>query len=220
MVPEMRKIRAPLLLLAVVSLLAAPVAGAEASSTGSSETAVPGLEARAERIEAELARKPGDEDLLAKLTRTRIDVANAMINAGAGEVKGGVAEIREQLKLASASWSRYLKAARKPRAWLATVVAPALFELAEISTTSQEAFKDVKAAVTAQTIVAEGRPSESSWGTLALFELFAQRYGAADEALEKALTYAHAEFKREALEKRFKEAEKSARKFGKALKRP
>jgi hypothetical protein len=214
--------RAPalaVLLLAVLPLLVASPAGAETVRIASGESAVPRLEKRAEEIEAKLAQKPDDESLIASLTRTRINVANAMITEGAGKSPAGVAEVRQQLAFAAVAWSKYLKVTRKPSPGLAIVVAPGLFELAELSTSSQEAFKNVKAAAAAQKIAAEGRPGKGSWSTLAFYDLFAQTYKAAEQALEKAIAYTHAKVERESLEKMFKEIEKKAKHFGKGLER-
>ena len=61
-------------------------------SSSSGESAVSSLEEQAERIETKLVKEPENEDLLASLTRTRINTANAMITAGAGESQSGVEE--------------------------------------------------------------------------------------------------------------------------------
>jgi hypothetical protein len=173
------------LVLAALPLLVAPSAGAETVPIGASESAVSNLETQAEEIEAELARRPDEGGLLAKLTRTRINVADRMITEGAGESKAGVDEVRQQFTFAAVAWSKYLKTVKKPSPRLALAVAPALFQLAELSTSSQKAFKRVKAAAAAQTIVVGGRPSLGSWSTLAFYDLFAQSYKAADAALAR-----------------------------------
>jgi hypothetical protein len=136
-------------------LRSATAASVEGAGSGS------GLLKRAEEIETELARTPGDEGLLAKLTRTRIDVADAMITGGAGESKSGTDEVKRQLALAGVAWSEYLKVAKRPSVSLAIGVGPALFQLAELSSDSREALKSVKAAVLAQKIVTR-RPSEQA----------------------------------------------------------
>jgi hypothetical protein len=207
------------LFLAVLSLLVTPPAGAETVRIVPGESAAPSLEKRAEEIEAKLARNPDDAGLIASLTRTRIEIADSLITEGTGEAPAGSEEVRQQLTLAAVAWSKYLKVARKPSPRLASVVAPALFQLAELSATSEEALKNVKAAVTAQKIVVEGRPGKNSWSTLAFYYLFAQNYKAADKALEKAISYTHSAYERESLEKMFNEVEKSAKRFGKKLKR-
>jgi hypothetical protein len=207
------------LFLAVLPLLFAPVARAEPLSAVPSEGAAASLEKQAEEIEAKLAQEPDNEGLLASLTRTRINIANVLISEGVGESKVGVDEVRQQLTSAALAWSKYLKATSKPAAGLATQVAPALFQLAELSTGGREAFKYVKAAATAEQIVAKDRPSRNSWSTLAIYDLFAQKYGAADKALEKAIAHTHGKSERESLEETFKEIEKKAKQFGKKLKR-
>jgi hypothetical protein len=182
------------------------------------ESAASGLVKRSEEIEAELALTPDDERLLASLTRTRLGAADAMITAGARETTSGTEELRQQFALAAAAWSKYLKAAKKPSVGLAAQVAPALFQLAELSSTGPEALKWVERAGAAEKIVTESRPGKDSWSTLAFYELFAQRYKAADESIEKAISYMHTRFERKSIEKRFEEVEKDARQFGRGLK--
>ena len=197
----------------------ARVVQADRSQTPSSaESVVSSLLAQAEEIEAELARTPGDEGLLADLTRTRINTAKTMITNGSGDSKSGVDEVKQQFALADVAWSGYLKVARKPISGLAILVAPALFQLAELSSNGQEALKNVKAAAAAQKIVTEGRPGKDSWSTLALYDLFAQNYKAADASFETAISYMRTEYERESFEKRFAEVERNAKRFGKTLK--
>jgi hypothetical protein len=207
---------------ALLLVVAPPPAEAGAVQVGGPASDIEGapsnLLKRAEEIEAELARRPDNEALLAQLTRTRINAANTLINDGAGESTRGVAEWKKQLALGRVAWSEYLKVARKPGVALATLVAPALFELAELSSNSQEALKNVRAAVRAQKIVTEGRPGKNSWSTLAFYELFAQDHKAADESIEKAIVYTKTKYECEAIEKQFKEVEKAAKQFGRELK--
>jgi hypothetical protein len=187
-------------------------------SASSSESAVTTLEKQAENVEAKLAKSPGDENLLAGLTRTRLSVSNAMITNGAGESQGGVEEVKQQLALASEDWSKYVEATSEPSAGLAIQVAPALFQLAEISSSSAEAEENIKAATEAQEIVAKARPSLNSYSTLAFYTLFTQNYKAAEEALEKATGFANTKFERESIENKYEEVEKNAKKFGEELK--
>jgi hypothetical protein len=208
---------------AILLSLASPPADAGAVQAGrsrsatSAESVVSSLLGQAEEIEAELAQTPGDEGLLADLTRTRITTANTMITNGSGDSKSGVEEVKQQLVLAGVAWSQYLKVARKPIPELATLVAPALFQLAELSSNSQEALKNVKAAAAAQKIITESRPSKVSWSTLALYDLFAQNHKAADASFEKAISYMRTQWERESFEKKFAEVERNAKRFGKTL---
>jgi uncharacterized protein HemY len=187
-------------------------------TSSSSESAVSSLEKQAENVEAKLAKSPGDEDLMAGLTRTRLSIANAMITSGAGESQGGVEEVKQQLALASEDWSNYVEAASTPSAGLAVQVSPSLFQLAELSSNASEAAENIKAATEAQEIVAKSRPSLNSYSTLAFYTLFTQNYKAAEEALKKATGLAHSKFERESLENKYEEVEKNAKEFGKQLK--
>ncbi|MBS1863656.1 MAG: hypothetical protein JSS68_18325 [Actinobacteria bacterium] len=185
-------------------------------SASSGESATSSFEKQAENIEAKLAKSPGDEDLLASLTRTRINVANTMITNGVSG-QSGVEEVKQQLAQASEDWSEYVKAANEPAAGLAIQVAPALFQLAELSTSGGEALENVKAGVEAQEIVAKARPSLNSWSTLAFYTLFAQNYKAAEKAKEEAAKFANTKFERESFENKYEEVEKNAKEFGKQL---
>lgn len=184
----------------------------------SSESAASSFEKQAEGIEARLRKSPGDENLMLNLTRTRINTANAMITNGAGESQEGVEEVKHQLALASEDWSNYTEAAGEPSPGLAIQAAPALFQLAELSSNGEEALENVKAATEAQEIVADARPSLNSWSTLAIYTLFTQNYKAAEKAEEEAIKFANTKFERESLENKLDEVEKNAKEFGKQLK--
>jgi hypothetical protein len=186
-------------------------------ATTTSESAVTSFEKQAENIETKLAKTPEDEDLMASLTRTRINTANAMITNGAAESQDGVEEVKQQLALASEGWSNYVGAVSEPSPGLAIQVAPALFQLAEISGNGEVALENVKAAAAAQKIVAEGRPSLNSWSTLAFYLLFTQNYKAAEVAKNEAVKLANTKFERESFENKYEEVEKSAKEFGKKL---
>lgn len=186
-------------------------------SGSSGESAVSSLEKQAENVEAKLAKSPGDEDLLAGLTRSRISVANAMITGGAGESQSGVEEVKQQLAQASEDWSNYVEVASEPSAGLAVQVSPALFQLAEISSSSGEASENIKAATEAQEVVAKARPSLNSYSTLAFYALFTQDYKEAEAAKEKAVKFANTKFERESFENKYEEVEKNAKKFGEQL---
>jgi hypothetical protein len=186
--------------------------------TGSSgESATKSLEEQAARIERKLVKTPEDEDLLLNLTRTRINVANTMITNGAGESQGGVEEVKQELAQASEDWSRYVKAAGEPSPGLAVQVAPALFQLAELSTGGEEALENVIAATEAQKIVADARPNLNSLSTLGIYQAFAQEFKAANKSIEESTKFAGTKFERESLENKFEEVEKQAKEFGKGV---
>jgi hypothetical protein len=192
--------------------------GSILGTSSGGESAASSFEKQAENLEAKLVKSPGDEDLLANLTRTRINVSNALLTAGAAESASGVEEYEHQLALASEDWSEYLAATSEPSPGLAIQVAPALFQQAELSTTSAAALEKVKTATEAQQIVAEGRPSLNSFSTLAFYTLFTQNYKAAEAAKEEAAKYANTKFERESFENKSEEVEKNAKEFGKTVK--
>ena len=104
-----------------------------------------------------------------------------MITNGAGESQSGVEEVKQELSQASEDWTKYVKASEEPSPGVAIQVSPALFQLAEISSSSTAAVENVKAATEAQEIVADARPSLNSLSTLAFYQLFDQNYKAAKE---------------------------------------
>jgi hypothetical protein len=191
--------------------------GSILGTNSSGESATKSLEEQATRIEAKLAKTPEDEDMLLNLTRTRINVANTMITNGAGESQSGVEEVKQELALASEDWSKYLKAAAEPSAGLGVQVSPALFQLAELSTTGEEALENIVAATEAQKIVAEARPSLNSLSTLGIYQAFAQEFKVAEKSIEEATKFAGTKFERESLENQFEEVEKNAKEFGQGL---
>jgi hypothetical protein len=182
------------------------------------ESAATSFEKQAENIEAKLAKTPGDEALMANLTRTRINAANSMITNGEGQSQDGVEKIKHQLALSSEDWSNYVDVASEPSAGLAIQVAPALFQLAEISTNAEESLENVRGATEAEQIVAEKRNDLNSWSTLSFYALFAQNYKLAEEAKEEAVKLANTKFERESFENQYDEVEKNAKEFGKRLK--
>lgn len=182
------------------------------------ESAATTFEKQAEAIEVKLAKTP-EEDLMANLTRARINAANARIrSAQENGSQSEVEEAKHQLALASEAWSDYLKAVEEPSAGLAIQVAPALFQLAEISSSSAAALENVKAATEAEKIVADKRNDLNSWSTLAIYALFAQNYKLAEEAKEHVVKDASTKFERESFENKYEEVEKNAKEFGKSLK--
>src|SRR4029077_1196128 len=191
--------------------------GSILGNNSSGESATKSLEEQAQRIEAKLVKTPEDEDMLLNLTRTRINVANTMITNGAGESQDGVEEVKQELAQASEDWSKYLKAAAEPSPGLAVQVAPALFQLAELSTGGEEALANVKAATEAQEIIAKARPNLNSLSTLAIDQAYAQEFKAATKSVEEAGKYAGTKFERESLENRYDEVKKQAKEFGKGL---
>jgi hypothetical protein len=184
-------------------------------STG--ESAVSSFQKQSDKIEAKLVKEPESEDLLASLTRNRINTANAMITGGASG-QSGIEEVKQELAQASEDWSKYVAAAGEPSIGIALQAAPALFQLAEFATSSEEARENVKAATSAQEIVAKGRPSVNSLSTLSFYQLFTGDFKAAEKSKVEAAKLSGTKFAREKYENQYEEVEKNARQFDKQLK--
>ncbi|MBS1878660.1 MAG: hypothetical protein JST31_04030 [Actinobacteria bacterium] len=175
-------------------------------------------EQKAERFEAELRKNPGNEELLAKLTRTRVNAGQQRLATGPNGEVAQTVESRTQYQKASAAWSEYLEATKEPNASLAQQMAGTLFSLAQISRTYGEADANITAAAEAQRIYAEQRPSLNSLSTLALYEVFTGNYKAAEEANEAAEAKAGSKFQREQVGNQFESSKKSAVEFQTKLK--
>jgi hypothetical protein len=187
-------------------------------TSSSGESAAQVAEKQAVAIEQRIAKEPAQEEvLLGSLTRARITVANSMISAGVTS-ESEVEEVRTQLNKASEDWSKYLAAAKEPSLGVASLVAPAMFQLAEISTSTDQALENVKVASEAQDLVAEKRPSLGTWSNAAIYTLFTLDYKKAEEQKEEAAKLANTKFERESFENKYEEVEKNAKEFGKQVK--
>jgi len=190
--------------------------------SSSGESAAQVAEKQAVAIEQRIKKEPAKEEvLLGNLTRARVTAANSLvaeINSGALSAESGTEEVRTQLNKASEDWSKYLAAAKEPSLGVASLVAPAMFQLAEISTSTDQALENIKVASEAQTMVAEKRPSLGTWSNAAIYTLFTLDYKKAEEQKEEATKLANTKFERESFENKFEEVEKNAKEFGKQVK--
>lgn len=174
-------------------------------------------EERAERIETELQKQPGDEKMLASLTTNRMNAGQQRYAAGPNGEPLPTTESRTQYQKASAAWSEYLEAAGEPSASLAQRMAATLFTLAQISRTYPEAAANINAAAEAQQIYAEQRPTLNSLSTQALYTLYAGNFKEAEQLNAEAEKKAGTKFQREQVGNQFDSAKKSATEFQKAL---
>jgi len=185
------------------------------NTTGESASQV--AEKQAVAIEQRIAKEPAQEEaLLANLTRARITAANALASEATSEDE--VEEWRQQMSKASEDWSKYLETAKEPSAGVAALAAPAMFQLAEVSTSTDQALENVKVASEAQTMVAEKRPSLGTWSNAAIYTLFTLDFKKAEEQKEEAAKLANTKFERESFENKYEEVEKNAKELGKQVK--
>jgi hypothetical protein len=180
------------------------------SNNGGTNNLQAEYEQRAEKVEVELRKNPGDEELLAKLTNTRMNAGLQSYEAGpSGEVVPSV-ETRTQFQKASSAWSEYTEAAQQPSATLAQQMAGTFFSLAQLSRSYAEAQSNLEAASEAQAIYAEQRPSLNSLSTQALYTVYTGDYEAAEESLKAAEAKATSKFQREQLGNQFESTKKAA----------
>jgi hypothetical protein len=191
----------------------------ELFGTGTSTTtAADQLEDQAERLERKLKKDPQNPELLLALTRAQIGTGNALAisNPETGEV-AFTPESRQQMFLASETWSKYLKATDEPNAGGAQLAAQAFFGLAQTARTISEAEGNVGEAAKAQQIVAEDRPSLGSLSTLAIYRYYSFDYKGAEQARREAAKYASGKSEREALDKQLDEISKRGHEFEKQV---
>lgn len=185
------------------------------SNNGSESNLAAEYEQRAERIETELRKQPGDDQLLAALTNNRMLAAQQSYGTGPNGEPLPTVESRTQYQKASAAWSEYVEAADEPSASLAQRMGGVLYTLAQISRTYQEAEANMIAAAGAQKIYAEQRPTLNSLSTQALYTLFSGNFKEAEELNAAAEKKATSKFQREQLGNQFEAAKKSATEFQK-----
>jgi hypothetical protein len=190
--------------------------------SSSGESAAQVAEQQAVAIEQRIKKEPAKEEvLLGNLTRARVTTANAMYSELVSESnpsESGVEEWLHQLSTASEDWTKYLAAAKEPSIGVAQVVAPAMFQFAENSTSTDAALENIKIAAEAQTMVAEQRPSLGTWSNAAIYTLFTLDFKKAEEQKEEATKLANTKFERESFENKYEEVEKNAKEFGKQVK--
>ena len=199
-------------------LLAGPGIGGLFSQGVSNNSASSQFEEQAANIRHKLKKDPQNPELLLAMTRAQINAGNSLAttNSETGAVEFPP-ESRAQLEEASESWSKYLKATGEPAAGGAQLMAPALFTLAQTSTTGNEAEANVRAATQAQQIIAEQRPSLGSLSTLAIYRNYAFDYKGAEEAQKKARAFANTKFERENLDNELESIAKRGHEFQKQL---
>lgn len=197
-------------------LVVGPFNLGEIVNSGSSNGASDAFVEQAERAEQKVKKDPQNPDLLANLTKSRINAGNAMVEFDSETGAAALTpEGRAQLELGSEAWDKYLAATDEPSAGLAQSVARTLFTLAETARNNNEIKTNIRAARDAQQIVAQQRPSIGTLSTLATYQLYAFDYPGAKQSQKKAEAFANTKFERENLGNELEATEKRAREFEK-----
>ncbi len=169
-------------------------------------------EEQAERIEAKLAKDPDSPELLRSLTRAQINAGNAQVTVEPNGERQVTADAAQEYQKAYQSWTEYLKATPEPEVGLALLVAPMLFQLAEVATTYPQVDTRIQAAADAQQIVVDQRPSLNAWTTLAYYLFFIDPQ-AGEKAREEAKKLAPNKAEREAIDKQLDEFKENSDRF-------
>jgi hypothetical protein len=180
---------------------------------GTTTDAAKPYEEQAERIEAKLKKDPQNPDLLLALTRAQINAGNNHVDLADNGQPEVTTEATQEWLQAYQSWSEYLEATKEPSPGLALLVAPMMAQLTEFSRTYPEFDLRINAAIDAQRIVAEQRPSPSAWSTLAFYTYFTGDEKAAEKAKAEAKKLVGSKAEAETVDTQLKPAEENAAKF-------
>ncbi len=184
------------------------------NSTSTTETTKI-FQERAERLERELRKHPSDESKRLALVRTRLSGAQAAAAADAKSGNPPGPQAREEFEAATAAWAAYEKHAGKQELspTVAQLVASAWLFLAENPSAGfEEAFESLEEAGRVQRIYAEGRPSASSYATLALYQLIVGNLAEGEQSGKKAESLAASKQQRKEVAKELKAARKQGKK--------
>lgn len=174
------------------------------------------FEDEAERIEARLKTEPGkEEQLLIRLTRSRINAGNALVEVEPGELTQEVTpEAEDEYEKALEAWERYLEnVSGQPDPAVAQLVAGTFFRLAESATSTRAAEESIATAAEAQRIAARQQPSVGALSTLAYYEYFNGDFKAGDAAKQRAIDAVPSKQEAKAVEAQLKELRKNAKQF-------
>jgi hypothetical protein len=210
-----------LLMGASLFLVVGPVnIGALVGNSTSSSDAAKIYDERSEHLEHKLRKSPGDEALQLALIRTRFGGARAAAERDAAEGNPPGVQAREELEATTQAWDRYEKqAGKKASPSTAQLVAQAWITLAENPTSGfEEAFESLHEAARVQRVFAEGRPSASSFATLALYELVGGQFAAGTKSGKRAEQLATSKEQRKEVAKSVEGARKQGKKNLKAKK--
>ena len=137
----------------------------------------PQYEEDIEQAEQQLAQDPKDERALIQLAETHYLAAQDQLETDEETGQPIVTdEARVELDESVTAWEDYLKVAKKPDADTAALVVQAYVLL-----------NDAEGAAETQRIVAEDRPSQNAYGTLALYLYLGGDIQGGDEAAKQAI---------------------------------
>lgn len=176
------------------------------------------FESEAEELEVRIRKQPENPNLYVGLMRARVNAARSLYKIGEEERQEPTPQAVQQLQLASEAWSNYLKATDEPTVGVAQSMAPQLMTLASYGGALAEVKANVAAAVAAQKIVAEARPSLGSLSNYAFYSAINGEYAQARKIAKEAQKYANSKLERENLQTELKRYEEVGHEFRKNAK--
>lgn len=181
---------------------------------------------RADNLQQQLKKNPGNENAQVELIRARITAGNSLVQVDDKGQQTVGDKANAQYDLAAEAWDDYLKQTKQPDPSVAQLIANTFFSLSQGSTVAQ--FQaNIKGAVEAQEIVAENAVKEAKQGgqnpvgpltTLAMYQYYAQDYAAAEASRKQALAAANGAAEKKQIETQLDSVEKDAKRIGKLLK--
>jgi tetratricopeptide (TPR) repeat protein len=171
-----------------------------------------------ETAQAALKRNPDNE-------AARLDLVSLYIQRGNQQLQvdqqtgqsTATPEASTSYNLAADQWDIYLKGNPKnPDSGLALQLANSFFLMAQSSTSASDARIDVDNAAEAQQVAADQNPTVGNLNSLAVYLLYAGKFGEAQAVIARALAKAPAADRKD-LQKQFDQVEKSAKAFEKQV---
>ena len=182
---------------------------------------------RAENLQQKLKTQPNNENAAVELIRARFSAGQSLYETNPDTGQTTITdEATEQFQLAADAWTRYLKVTNnQPDPEVAQLMSNVLFTLSQGSTVAQ--FQaNIEDAASAQQFVADeaikqqkngGASAASQLTTLAIYQLYAQDYGAAEKSLNKALAATDDPEEKKQINQTYKATERDAKRIGKLV---
>lgn len=182
---------------------------------------------RAENLQRKLQAQPNNENAAVELIRARFSAGQSLYETNPDTGQTSITDdATEQFQLAADAWTSYLKMTdNQPDPEVAQLMSQVLFTLSQGSTVAQ--FQaNIEDAAQAQKFVAEdaikqqkngGASASSQLTTLAIYQLYAQDYSAAEKSLQQALAATDDPEEKKQINQNYKASEKDAKRIGKLV---
>ncbi|MCB0861248.1 MAG: hypothetical protein KDB54_11410 [Solirubrobacterales bacterium] len=183
--------------------------------------------ARANDLQTKFNQQPKNGNLAKELIRARFSAGNSLYAVDPDTQTTSITDdATTQLEMAAETWTKYLKITNdNPDPEVAQLMANVLFTLSQGSTVAQFQ-SNIKDAAKAQQFVADSAVKEQKNGgasaatqltTLAIYQLYAQDYAAAEKTLNQALAATSDSAEKKQIKQTYNSSEKDAKRVGKLI---